>query len=129
MASPDHVVITPDASRSGRPNPCGTGCEGAHCYTSNGRRLCWRPGTAGTFAIDAELLGQEVAEVFRRRWNGSAREFWVAWTRAEVCAKLTDTPILVWVQHHGLRAPLGLPVRVVHAELDGLTVCFGARTG
>ncbi|HEY5183617.1 MAG TPA: hypothetical protein VIM19_01650 [Actinomycetes bacterium] len=63
-----------------------------------------------------------------RQCNDPAAEFWAAWTRAEVCAKLTDTPILVWVQRHGLRAPLDLPVQVVHAELDGLTVCFGART-
>lgn len=127
LTASDRIVVTPGAARSGRPSFCGPGCRRAHTYVADGRRLCWRPDVDADLAVDAEMAGRPAPEALRRRWDGPDEGFLPAWTRAEVCAKLTDTPILVWVHDRGLDAPLPDGVQTHHAVLGDLVVCFGVR--
>lgn len=54
-------------------------------------------------AVDAERLAQPVPRALRSQYDAADdREFWFRWTRAEVLAKLTDTPILTMLGSHGL---------------------------
>lgn len=116
-------------------------CEGGtHSRLADGRALCWRPelhaNTIG-YAVDAEIAAQPLPPALLARLgaprDGEPVTFWEAWTRAEVCAKLFDVPILVWITRHGL--PASSPVRrgpeTVHyatAGVGDLVVTYGLRT-
>jgi len=74
-------------------------------YLDDGRQVTWelakRPHRR--IACDAERLDQAVPRTLRHKFGVSDPEsFFASWTRAEVSAKLSDIPILVWLQLHGL---------------------------
>lgn len=127
---PGDVVI--DAPES-RPAPCETDCRGAHSWTGDGRRVCWRPGpdlVIHQVAVDAEVTTQPVPSPMQRRWQLSREDFWPSWTRAEVHAKLHDVPILAWLTRHRLTVPAGSDrdgVQTWSAQVDDLTICVGVR--
>lgn len=108
-------------------------CAGTHTRLADGRRLCWAPPVNGEWrvALDAELADQVVPPALSRRLAGIA-DPWGAWTRAEVCSKLFDVPVLVWVTtrswpsegdvHHG-----GRVATVATLRREGMVVSVGAR--
>ncbi|WOQ16765.1 hypothetical protein [Raineyella sp. W15-4] len=96
-------------------------------HLPDGTVLSWRPADLSVverYALDAEYTDQRVPAALARRFG--REDFWTRWTRAEVCAKLTDTPILVWIGTHGLPADpaAGTGLRVHTVDLPGL----GGRT-
>ena len=99
------LVITPNGAFDGRPHLCDDTCAGLHSYVADGRRVCWRPGAAGRFAIDAEIRDQPIPEMLGRHFNltrsPNGEDFWRDWTRSEALAKLTSTPIIVWLRTAG----------------------------
>lgn len=96
--------------------------------------VAWRPppASAGTrFAVDAEYADQPVPATMARRYG--TEDFWTRWTRAEVCAKLADTPILLWLNAYGLPADpaagTGFAVRTFDlAGPDGRMIQVSAGT-
>ena len=53
-------------------------------------------------AVDGELAEQPVPRALSGRLPGDGdADPWGWWTRAEVCAKLFDVPILVWISTRG----------------------------
>lgn len=96
--------------------------------------LSWLPGdlTGVTrYAIDAEYADRPVPRTLASRFGGD--DFWTRWTRAEVCAKLTGTPILLWIDTYGLPADpaAGTGLRVCSFDLagrDGRTVRVSTGT-
>lgn len=125
----DLVIDEPES----RPAPCEADCCGAHSWTADGRRVCWRPGRdllTRQVAIDAEVTTQSVPSPMQRRWRLSREDFWASWTRAEVQAKLHDVPILAWLTRHGLTGRAGSDrdhVQTWSAHVDDLTICVGVR--
>jgi len=76
--------------------------------------------------VDAERLDQPVPERLGRQWHRRGRpggSFLHAWTRAEALAKLTGTPLPVWLRTAGLDAEAPDGVRVRHLRVAGLLVC------
>lgn len=52
--------------------------------------------------MDAERAAQPVPSALSRRLDaGDPVAAWGAWTRAEVCSKLLDVPVLVWLTGAG----------------------------
>jgi hypothetical protein len=96
---------------------------------SDGSTLVWRTPQAlhgMATAVDAELLGQPVPPTLALRFPDLPRpEFWSQWTQAEVTAKLLDTPILLWLRAHGLKAGPGLAIRCL--TLGSMIVSVGWR--
>lgn len=93
--------------------------------------MCWRPAAPGHFAVDAERADEPVPETLGRRFDGTPEQFRLAWTRAEVLAKLHDTPIVMWLREHPLQWPVGEnepDAAVLHQRIDDLVVCFGRRS-
>lgn len=77
-------------------------CDGGtHTRLADGRQLCWVPAhpRPSRYAVDAELRATRIPASLRPRLPGGLGdgEALALWTRAEVCAKLFDVPILVWV--------------------------------
>ncbi|KUJ49123.1 hypothetical protein ADL17_09215 [Micromonospora maris] len=74
-------------------------------YLDDGRCLGWYapPVPRWRVAIDAERVGAPVPTALARRFGTG--EFWARWTRAECLAKLTDVPMAIWWQRHGLEVP------------------------
>lgn len=82
------------------PRPGHACVTGTHSHLADGGTVCWQPGPGETVrhAVDAEWEDQALPPALARRMpDAAARDPWGAWTRAEVCAKLLDVPILVWV--------------------------------
>ena len=109
---------------------------GTHSRVADGRQLCWRPSKlrSASFAVDAEIITQPVPPALRARLAAAVEtaEFWRRWTRAEVCAKLFDVPIVVWVRRHGLPDQSltrlgGQRVHLVTTAVDDLAVTYGMR--
>lgn len=100
------------------------GCRRVHSWTADGRRVCWQT-RAASAAVDAEQWTATVPEPLARRWPLPQTEFWTAWTRAEVHAKLLDTPILTWLSRVGLGGPDVAGVRTMTHHLDDLVVTVG----
>lgn len=78
----------------------------ARSYLADGSGVAWLVPQAlhehGRFAVDIERVSP-VRPILQRRFGmTSPSEFAQAWTRAEVCAKLLDIPIVVWLKHYGL---------------------------
>lgn len=91
-------------------------------HLPDGLVLTWLPpdDAAGIrFAVDAEYADQPVPAAMARRYG--SEDFWTRWTRAEVCAKLADTPILVWLAAYGLPADpaAGTGSQVHTLDLEG----------
>ncbi|WP_238360121.1 MULTISPECIES: hypothetical protein [Micromonospora] len=74
-------------------------------YLDDGRCLGWYapPVPRWRVAIDAERVGAPVPTALARRFGTG--EYWARWTRAECLAKLTDVPMAIWWQRHGLEVP------------------------
>jgi hypothetical protein len=97
--------------------------ERAVSYLADGRQVVWEPSVRrGRIACDAELLDQPPPRALSARF--AARDFNAAWTRAEVAAKLSDTPILCRLREHGLEAPSHIHTVVV----DDAVVSFGSSS-
>lgn len=99
-----------------------------HSYTDDDVRWCWRPeALPGPGAIDVELPTTPPPPLAARLQGDE--DFWRAWTRLEVVAKLTDTPVLTLVGRGqlGLPAPEGIVVE--HRVVDGAVVCVGYDEG
>lgn len=92
------------------PHTC---AAGTHSRLADGRTVCWfAPRSPGArYAVDAELAEQPVTTALARRLPDQGRiDPWGWWTRAEVCAKLLDVPIIVWLARHGWPGPGTVPV-------------------
>jgi len=98
-------------------------------HDHRGGTVVWHPPGPGTAAVDAESLRRPLDPALRRRW-GAADDagFLARWTVGEVLAKLSGTPIAVWLSEHGLPAavpghsqvPLGEGVADLwHLEVPG----------
>ena len=110
-----------------RDEPCPDGCTGVHSYTSDGIRWCWQDADPAREAIDVELPTAAPPAV-GARYDGD-EDFWVAWTRLEVVAKLTDTPMLTLVAQGHLGRPSPPDIAVEHLDLEGAIVALGRRAG
>ncbi len=103
-------------------------------HLADGLVVSWSPPhpSDGTrYAVDAEYTDQPVPAAMARRYG--SEDFWTRWTRAEVCAKLADTPILVWLATYGLppdpAARTGHRVHTLDLEgPDGRTIRVSAGT-
>lgn len=69
-------------------------------------------------------LTAEPPVVFARRLH-SDDDFWHAWTKLEVVAKLLDTPALTLVGRGELGAPAPPGISIEYVELDGALACLG----
>lgn len=137
---PGELVIDAPVRRG---SACREGCRGAHSWTDDGRRVCWRPDdfvaglapseTRGRAAVDVERTCAQVPPSLARRWPAPSEEFWSAWTRTEVLAKLGDVPVLAWLARYGLGDPPAAAdgpwsgVRLWTAQVGDLTVTVGRR--
>lgn len=72
-------------------------------YLSDGRCVGWYASVRDRVAIDAELVDRPVPTVLARRFG--IEGFWARWTRAECAAKLSATPIVLWLREFGLDVP------------------------
>ena len=120
-APSDSTLIT-----SRRDTHCPGGCLHIHSYTSDGLRWGWRPARLEPgvrYAVDVELTTEPPA-VFARRLR-SDEDFWHAWTKLEVVAKLLDTPVLTLVGRGQLGAPAPPGISIEYVELDGALACLG----
>lgn len=75
-------------------------------YLDDGTQVVWEPefGLAedARIAIDAERFDRPVPPALRARACIAGRlEFYAAWTRVEVAAKLADVPVLEWLREEG----------------------------
>ena len=120
-APSDSTLIT-----SRRGTTCPGGCLHIHSDTTDGRRWCWRPARPEPgvrYAVDVELTANPPAALARRLPSGE--DFWRAWTRLEVVAKLLDTPVLTLLGRGELGAPAQAGISVEYVELDGALACLG----
>lgn len=105
----------------------------ARSHLPDGLVVSWLPARpAGRYAVDAEYADRPVPAAMARRHG--AEDFWTRWTRAEVCAKLTATPVLLWLAAHGLPADpaagTGLRVETVDVPApDGRTIRISTGVG
>lgn len=123
VAVPSDPVIV----RVPRDERCPDGCTGVHSYTSDGIRWCWQGADPAREAIDVELPTATPRAV-GSRYDGD-EDFWLVWTRLEVVAKLTNTPILVLVARGGLDRPAPEDIAIEHVSIDGAIVALGRRLG
>ena len=70
-----------------------------------------------------ELTTEPPAALARRL--RSDEDFWHAWTKLEVVAKLLDTPVLTLVGRSELGAPPPSGISIEYVELDGALACLG----
>lgn len=83
--------------------------DAARTYLADGSGMAWQVPEAlrgrGVFVIDAEIVVPVRASLVRRYGVTDPDEFAELWTRAECLAKLTDLPIITWLQRHRLDIP------------------------
>ncbi|MGZ4503073.1 MAG: hypothetical protein ACXVW3_04235 [Nocardioidaceae bacterium] len=95
-------------------------------YLPDGRCVWWPADAFAGLVLDAELASAP-APAALVAWFGDA-DFWARWTRAECAAKLTGTPIALWLRRHGLTLPGSLRGRVRTVRADavaaGLVVSY-----
>jgi len=72
-------------------------------YDGLGNQFLWHPSSGGLlrYALDVECLSTKPPEILRPR-GMTDESFFAAWTSAEVLAKLSDLPILIWLQRNRL---------------------------
>ena len=104
--------------------PCVTGCTRVHSYTADGTRWCWQGAVRGRAAIDAEVSTVAPPPHLAARAR-DVDDFWVEWTRLEVVAKLTDTPVLALLARHGLPTPVPEGIDLGHVRRGDTLVCQG----
>lgn len=118
--SPNWSFVTDPAFVSVSDGP-GTSCVRpgcTHSHLADGRVICWRPPLSGLglaasstaagtghYAVDAEIASQPLPDRMASDWQDSAMNFWIAWTRAEVAAKLANVPIVLWLRDNHLANP------------------------
>lgn len=109
-----------------RADTCPEGCTGVHSYTGDDMRWCWPGATPGLEAFDVELTSTPPPAV-ASRYDGD-EDFHRAWTRLEVVAKLTDTPVLTLLGRGllGEPAPEGVQVEYPHGYGQAV-VCIGRK--
>lgn len=106
---------------------------GTHSRLADGRTLCWRPPdhSGRGHAVDGELASRVVAPALARRLPpGGRADPWGWWTRAEVCAKLLDVPVVVWVStrdwpREGAQVVDGHEIHLSTHRGHGLVVSLG----
>jgi hypothetical protein len=65
--------------------------------------------------VDAELVTRAVPAALDRRFGvGDPEEFWPRWTQLEVCCKLLDVPVLLWLGTRGLAPHPAVATRTLH---------------
>ena len=64
--------------------------------------------------MDAEVADQPVPAALARRHRVATEQFWHDWTAAEVSAKLTGIPIVVWLRRYGFAALPGVTTGHLH---------------
>ncbi|MGJ3510064.1 hypothetical protein [Enemella sp. A6] len=117
--------------RLSRPVSRSSGCDHdpsrvwSHSWTDDGRRLCWQPDLEGRFAVDVERNTQPVPASLAARFGLEPASFWVAWTRAEVVAKLRDQPILALVNNEGLSPRLPKNAQLRTESVGDITFSYG----
>lgn len=83
--------------------------DASRTYLADGSGMAWKVpeglGGRGVFVIDAEIVAPVRASLVRRYGVTDPDEFAALWTRAECLAKLTDVPIITWLQRHRLEVP------------------------
>jgi len=118
------VPSAADIVRSaGRGVACPAGCRRAHSYTSSGERWCWRPATAARGAIDVESTAAAPPPHLLRRLGTTEPRFWPTWTRLEVIAKLTDTPVMTLLRTAGPEPAAPEGFHLEHLRIDGHLCC------
>lgn len=116
----------------------------ARSYFADGGGVAWlvpeRLREQARFALDVEA-SRPVRPSLQRRFGITDPQIFVAaWTQAEVCAKLLNIPIVVWLKKYGLSFDLddvgyshsgeiALLTRSFADELPGATVTFGVFVG
>lgn len=114
-----------------RPTDRQAGCDHdpqrpwSHTWTDDGRRICWQPDTATRCAVDAERHDQALPPALARRYGLGEHEFWVAWTRAEVVAKLRDEPILALLDREGITPRVPETWQIHTITMTNITVSYG----
>lgn len=99
-----------------------------HSYTARQERWCWRPRGGGKHAFDVELCDREPPEpVVRHLQVTPGQDFWQAWTRLEVVAKLTDTPVLTLLRARPEDVALPKGFRAWHVRYGDFVFCFAAQ--
>ncbi len=117
MAAPSEQHLI----RSRRDLPCPDGCTLIHSYTSDDTRWCLR--APGWGALDVERSTTPPPALAARLT--SDEDFWRAWTRLEVVAKLTDTPVLTLLGRGLLGSPEPGHVEVAQFVVGDAVVCCG----
>ncbi|WP_296140719.1 hypothetical protein [uncultured Tessaracoccus sp.] len=112
---------------SRRGEACPDGCQGVHSTTADGVRWCWRPDGGAPAAIDVELRREPPPHLASRL--RSDEDFWLAWTRLEVVAKLTDTPVVTLLGAGALGSPAPAGITVRHVERGDAVLCLGRKMG
>ena len=75
------------------------------------------------YAVDVELkVAPPPALAWRLRTD---EDFWRAWTRLEVVAKLLDVPALTLVGRGELGAAAPPGIHIEYVQLDGALACLG----
>lgn len=103
----------------GRHLPPSSNC--ARSYDSCGAQVSWIPPAelwSHRIACDVEQYDRPVPHIMARRFGDlRAETFFAGWTAAEVAAKLTGTPILMWLRERGLATyHTGRPFEVIAGE-------------
>jgi hypothetical protein len=120
VAAPSEATIV----RVPRSQRCPDGCTGVHSYTSDDVRWCWQGADPARQALDAELTTSPPPPSLASRYAGD-EDFWRVWTRLEVVAKLTDTPVLTLLGRGELGRPAPPGISVSHLERDGAVIALG----
>lgn len=76
-------------------------------YLADGRCVGWFTAFPGMVAIDAELGDRPAPSALGKRFG--TVDFWVRWTRTECAAKLSNTPITLWLNRYGLEVSDDFP--------------------
>lgn len=124
-ARPPWLAVVPSGT------PAAPGARRSHL--PDGRIVVWSPPLDQPYAVDAEDARRDPPATLANATSLSPQEFWRAWTRCEVIAKLLDLPLASWLRWPNLTPPVELTRRVamVTAELPGepdLTISCGLIT-
>lgn len=107
------------------------GYPGARSYDHTGNRLNWLPGPvveqADRIACDFEDRSRPVEKALASLVP-EREDFYVFWTRAEVCAKLLDIPIVAFLRDPK-KAEGKIELKTLHLGESRWTVTIGLLRG
>lgn len=115
-----HLTISTAADAGGR----------ARSHLGDGRSASWSPPAVGraSVAVDAELANRAVPAALAGRFGvGDPEEFWPLWTQLEVCCKLLDVPVVLWLGTRGLAPHPAVAMRTL--QIGDLIVTCGLLHG